>query len=92
MSRRPRSRPRVNFLAAFVIVLLIMQLLRRFPDLRLRRHHESGRRRRQQRPSAFSIGAAVLAEAGVGQGGEEAIRKIWEKYGPPVVPGYGHRK
>ena len=83
--RRPHSRPRENFLAAFVIVALLIALMRRFPDLRLRRNPASKR----QRPSHCSVVAQVLRGAGVGCGGEERVRKIWERYGPPVVPGYG---
>jgi hypothetical protein len=83
--RRPRSRPRENFLAAFVTVGLLIALMLHFSDLRLRRNPASKR----QRPSACSVVAQVLREAGVGFGGEERVRKIWERYGPPVVPGYG---
>jgi hypothetical protein len=77
--RRPRSRPPSNFLANFIVCVLILDLRLQFPELGLRRSSS-------RRPSACSIVAAVLIEAGIGRGGEEAIRKIWERYGPPVVP------
>jgi hypothetical protein len=77
--RRPACRPPENFLAAFTICCLIIDLRQQFPDLPLRRSTP-------RRPSAFSVIAAVLTEAGIGRGGEEAIRKIWERYGPPVNP------
>ena len=84
-TRNPHAAPPTNFLAAFVIVVLLIQLRRRFPLLKFRRsskrHH-----------LACSITSLVLAEAGVWNGTEEAVRKLWEKYGPPVVPGYGYRK
>ena len=81
--RRPAVRPGPeSFLENFVIVCLIITLMREFPRLKLRRSPSS------TRPSAFSIMAATLTEAGLGRGGEEAIRKIWERYGPPVCPGF----
>ena len=79
--RRPRSRPPENFLAAFTIVCLLIDLMQQFPDLPLRRSTK-------RRPCACSIVAMVLAEANIGRGGEEAIYKIWKRYGPPVNPGY----
>jgi hypothetical protein len=79
--RRPHSRPRGNYFANHVIILLIIELMKRFPELNLRR---SSRRR----PSACSIVSLALIEAGIGRGAEEAIRKIWDQYGPPVNPGY----
>jgi hypothetical protein len=79
--RRPHSRPRENFLANFVIVVLLIELMRRF-GLRLRRSSH-------RHPSACSVAAEALTKAGLSRGSEEAIRKIWERYGPPVVPGYG---
>lgn len=76
--RQPASRPRESPLAAFIIIVLIIDLLREFPMLNLRRSST-------RHPSACSIISAVLIEAGIGRGGEEAIRKIWERYGPPVM-------
>jgi hypothetical protein len=78
-ARPPEGRPSENFLAAFVIVCLLIDLQLEFPGLKLRR---SGSRR----PSACSIVSAVLIEARISRGGEEAIRKIWEQYGPPAIP------
>jgi hypothetical protein len=79
--RRPHSRPRENFLAAFTIVCLLIDIMQVFPELPLRRSTT-------RRPCACSIVAAVLAESGVARGGEDAIYKIWKRYGPPVNPGY----
>jgi hypothetical protein len=80
--RRPPVRPRENFFANHVIVVLLIALMRQFPDLRLRRSSS-------KRPSACSIVSELLIEAGIGRGSEEAIRQIWKHYGPPVTPGYG---
>jgi hypothetical protein len=81
--RRPAVRPGPeSFLENFVIVCLLITLMREFPRLKLRRSPSS------KRPSACSIIATVLIEAGIGRGTEEAIRKIWERYGPPVTPGF----
>ena len=79
--RRPEGRPPVNFLENFVIVCLIITLMRQFPRLRLRRSTA-------KRPSAFSVVSAALIDAGIGRGTEEAIRKIWRDYGPPVSHGF----
>lgn len=79
--RRPAVRPPANFVENFVIICLVIALMREFPRLKLRRSSS-------KRPSAFSVVSAVLVEAGVGRGSEEAIRKIWERYGPPVTPGF----
>jgi hypothetical protein len=87
--RRPHGRPRENFFANFVIVCLIITLIREFPDLRLRRNTGSGARKKHRRPSACSIWATVLNEAGVGRGiDEEGIRQVWKNYGPLVTPGF----
>ncbi len=83
--RRPRSRPRESPLVAFTIVMLIIDVMRELPQLRLDRSSP-------RHPSAFSIVAAVLIEAGVGRGGEKAIRAIWKQYGPPVLAPFGRRR
>jgi hypothetical protein len=80
--RNPNCRPRQSFLANFVIVVLVLELRRRFSGLPLRRNPAS------RHPSVYSVAATALTEAGLPRGGEEAIRKIWDRYGPPVVPGY----
>jgi hypothetical protein len=79
--RHPHSRPKENFLAAFTIVCLLIDLMQQFPDLPLRRSTK-------RRPCACSIVSAVLIEANIGRGGEDAIYKIWKRYGPPVNPSY----
>ena len=69
--RQPAVRPPANFMATYVIICMVTDLMQQFPEIRLRR---SGKR-----ASAFSVVAAVLAEAGLLLVGEEAIRKIWEE-------------
>jgi hypothetical protein len=68
-------------LAAFVIVCLLIDLMQQFPELPLRRSSK-------RRPCACSIISTILIEAGLGRGGEDAIYKIWKRYGPLVNPGY----
>ncbi len=85
--RRPHARPRQNLLANFVIVCMLLDLMRQFPGLRLQRA-PAGRRGKARRSSACSIVARTLTEAGHDRGEEEAIRKIWEHYGPPAIPAY----
>jgi hypothetical protein len=77
--REPEGHPGSNFLANYVIVLMLLGLMLQFPRLRLRR-------RGTRRPSACSIVSAVLIEAGKNRGSEESIRKIYEHYGPPAIP------
>ena len=81
--RPPEGRQR-NFLADYGIVVLIIDLMAKFrlKGLKLRRNEAS------TRPSAFSIVAGALNAEDLGRGGEEAIRKIWERYGPPAIPIY----
>ncbi len=78
--RRPAVRPPSNFMANFVIICLLIDLMQQFPGLRLRRNDAS------ERPSACSIVAAVLKDADLGDRGEEAIRKIWDRWAPIVAP------
>src|SRR5262249_44017916 len=73
--RRPAVRPRENFLVAFVIVLLLIDLMQQFPDLPLRRSSK-------RRPSACSVISATLIEANQGRGDEDGIYKLWQHYGP----------
>jgi hypothetical protein len=80
--RQPEGRPRENFVANYVVVVLLLELMRQFPMLKLRRNPTS------RRPSACSIAKVALDAAGLPRGSEEAIRKIWRDYGPAVVPGY----
>jgi hypothetical protein len=81
----PRGAPGSNFLANFVIVMMLLGLKHQFPLLRLCRAL-TAKPGKVRRPSACSIVSAVLIEAGLNRGGEEAIRKIWEHYGPPAIP------
>jgi hypothetical protein len=59
--REPEGHPGTNFLANFVIVMMLLGLMFQFPLLRLRR-------RGTRRPSACSIVSAVLIEAGKNRG------------------------
>ena len=65
-------------------MLLIMDLMARFP-VKLFRNEAS------KRPSACSTVTEALAEEGLKRGGEQAIRKIWERYGPPAVEAFRAR-
>jgi hypothetical protein len=78
--RPPEGRQR-NFVADYGIALLIIAIMAQFVGLKLRRNPVS------KRPSACSVVAEALCKEGLGRGGEEAIRKIWERYGPPAIPG-----
>ena len=40
----------------------------------------------KRRPSACSVLAQALAEAGLHRGGEKAIEKIWQRIGPAIAP------
>src|SRR5262249_16331577 len=76
--RPPHGRPRENFFGNFVIVCLLICLMRKFPELRLRRNPATGARAKRRRPSACSILATVLNEARVRAGSE---RKGSAKFG-----------
>ena len=78
--RQPAVRPPANFMANLVIICMLIDLEQQFLDLRLRRNPLS------KRPSRCSVVAATLKEAGLKRGGEEAIHKIWQKFGPPAAP------
>jgi hypothetical protein len=70
-------RPHASFAINVAIVLVVIDLTRRFPELRRRRSSS-------KHASAFSLVAAVLAP--FMNIGEEAIRKIWQANGPPRFP------
>ena len=67
--RMPRHRPRQSFLENYVVVVFVIVLKRRFPELRLRRSTD-------RRASVFSLVSETLIEAGLGRGSEEAIGKF----------------
>jgi hypothetical protein len=82
--RLPRLRGQkkaANLLQDVSVVALIMTLVERF-GLSPRRNPASNH------PSACSIAATALSEAGLHRGSEEGIRKIWRRYSPSVVPGW----
>jgi hypothetical protein len=73
-----------NLMQDISIVALIMTLVERF-GLSVRRNEAT-----DHRASACSIVARALDEAGLTRGNknpEEAVRKIWRRYSPSVVPG-----
>jgi hypothetical protein len=77
----PRGQKKsTNIVADIAIMVLIMELVERF-GLKVRRNEAS------EHPSACSIVATALSEAGLDRGTEEAIRKIWRRYSPKVLPG-----
>lgn len=78
--RHPRSWPPSNFLQNAIIIGLLIELQRRGLNLR--------RRPGSKRLSACAVVAEALTKLGLGRGGEDAIRKIWDTYGPPVIPGW----
>jgi hypothetical protein len=80
--RRLRGQKKAaHLLADISIVALIMELVERF-HLKVQRNPLS------KHPSACSITAKALDEAGLSRGGEEAIRKIWGRYSGAVLPGW----
>ena len=80
--RLPRYRGSLHkdFGTHVAVILIVLDIIQRFPRLSLQRNPAT------ERPSAFSVVAAVLAEAGIDRGGEEAIRKTWKNYGPLGFP------
>jgi hypothetical protein len=83
--RLPEGRTQENFVADLAVVFLLIYLQRKH-GLKLRRNPAS------KHPSACSIAADVLREAGVwAWGGEERVRKVWERHGPPAIPTYRDR-
>lgn len=78
--RAPRgSKPATNIVADMAIVCVMLELINRFglKPTRISR----------RRPSAASVTAQALAETGLHRGGEDAVTKVWQRYGPQVLPG-----
>jgi hypothetical protein len=70
-----------NFRRDIGIALLVYALIKQFD---LAAHHNPASRR----PSASTIAADALTEAGMGIGiGHRGVAKIWNRYGPLVLPG-----
>ena len=79
--RMPRHRPRQSFLRELRRRGFRHRIKAAIPRAAAAAQHH-------RRASVFSLISETLIEAGLGRGSEEAIRKIWRDYGPPVVPGY----
>jgi hypothetical protein len=81
--RLPRGRRRYNILEDRIIVCMVLDLMQKFPGLKLRRGRDT------ERATACSIVADVLrAERIWDWGGEERVRKIWVRHGPPAIATY----
>jgi hypothetical protein len=70
-----------NFTQDVCIVLLMVELVRRF-DLRPTRN-----KLQRRRPCAASVAAQATAELGLHRGTEEALGKIWQRVAPSVLYG-----
>jgi hypothetical protein len=80
---RPRGPKRTNsFMLDILAVTLVMEML----TLGLKEYRRQFGRR--LRPSACSIVAEALTEAGLHRGGERAVMEIWRRYKPRLVPGW----
>lgn len=73
-----------NLIQDIVIATLVLQLIERFPPLRPYRSQVG----KKLRPSACSIVAQVLSEAGLHRGDEKAIQQICRRYLPAILHGY----
>jgi hypothetical protein len=81
--RLPKGRRRYNILEDRIIVYMVLDLMQQFPGLRLRRGPDT------KRAAACSIVAEVLRDVGVWDwGGEQRVRKIWVRHGPPAIATY----
>jgi hypothetical protein len=79
-SPRLRGKKRAtNILQDISIVTLIMELVEQF-GLKPTRNPLA------PRPSACSIAATAMAEAGLHRGAEKAIAQIWRRYSPAILP------
>ena len=70
-------KPATHFVADLVIVMIMADLIGRF-SLKPTRYS-------RRRPSAASITAQALAEAGLSRGSEAAIEKVWKRWGRRVL-------
>jgi hypothetical protein len=74
-------RKSTNVLQDMFIVALIMELIV-VCKLRPNRHQLY-----KSRPSACSVAAQAMTEAGLHRGDEKAVQKVWERYQASVLPG-----
>jgi hypothetical protein len=70
-------KPATQFVADLVICMLMAELITRF-GLKPTRYSK-------RRPSAASITAQALAEAGLHRGAESAIEKVWKRWGARIL-------
>jgi hypothetical protein len=70
-------KPATHFVADLVICMLMAELITRF-SLKPTRYSK-------RRPSAASITAQALAEAGLHRGTEAAIEKVWKRWGVRIL-------
>jgi hypothetical protein len=81
--RLPRGRRRYNILEDRIIVCMVLDLMQKFPGLKLRRGPDT------KRATACSIVADVLRDERIWDWrGEERVRKIWVRHGPPAIATY----
>ena len=78
--RLPRGRRQDNISETRIIVRMVLDLMQKFPGLKLRRGPDT------KRATACSIVADVLrAERVWDWGGEERVRKVFVRHGPPAI-------
>ena len=80
MVRPPPGPRRADNIAADVAIASLVFTLTLPP------HSLKARRTSRRKPSACSVTAQALAEAGMHRGGEEAIEKIWKRWGHRLLP------
>lgn len=86
---KPQGRKKsTNIVQDICIVVLIIELIERFPDLKPTRSQLESKNRPVKKPSACSITATAMTEAGLHRGTEKAIQEIWRHYSPRILPGY----
>jgi hypothetical protein len=88
-TRRGRSPPRMrgvkkstNVLQDIFIVTLIMELIVVF------KLHPTRSQLYKSGPSACSVAATAMTEAGLHRGGEKAAQAVWNRYKDSVLPGH----
>jgi hypothetical protein len=67
-------KPATNIAADIAIAMVVFTLM-------LPPHNLKAQRSTRRKPSACSVAAQALAEAGLHRGGEQAIEKIWKRWG-----------
>jgi hypothetical protein len=84
---RRSGRSKVPFLLQDVVIAVaVLQLIERFPSLKASRFLGGGSKK--ARACACSIVAKVMMELRLHRGGEDSVRKIWDRLKPVILPGY----